>query len=222
MEAEVEMNEKYFFGIFAALAVLAFSATARTVAALEEGAMIEAKRMSAGKQITERKGVVTMKGNPVTFVGDEVKVGQRAPDFKVLAPDLAEAKLGDFKGAIKLIASVPSLDTPVCDLEIKRFNEEATRIAKDVAILFISMDLPFAQKRFCHTFDIQNVKTFSDHRDADFGIKYGVLIKEMRLLSRAIFIIDRDDVVRYVEYVKENGSQPNYDAALKALRDING
>lgn len=163
---------------------------------------------------------MTMKGNPVTLLGDEVKVGQKAPDFTALTPDLAEQRLDGFKGRIKLIASVPSLDTPVCDLEIKRFNEEAANISKDVAILFISMDLPFAQKRFCHTFDIQNVKTLSDHRDADFGLRYGALIKEMRLLARAIFIIDRDDIVRYVQYVKELSTPPDYEAALKALREI--
>ena len=168
----------------------------------------------------ERKDVATLKGNPITLVGEEVKVGQNAPDFKVLASDLSEINLSAFKGKIKLIASVPSLDTPICDLQIKRFNDEATKISKDVVILFISMDLPFAQKRFCQAYDIKKVKTFSDHRDSSFGLNYGVLIKELRLLSRAIFIIDKNDKVVYVEYVKELGSQPDYESALKALKLI--
>jgi len=168
----------------------------------------------------ERKGVVTLKGGPLTLLGDEVKVGQRAKDFKALDYNLAEKSLADFKGKIKLIASVPSLDTPVCDMEIKRFNDEASKLSKDLAIIFISMDLPFAQKRFCQEFDINKVKTLSDHRDADFGLKFGVLIKELRLLARAIFILDKDDNVKYVEYVKEVGNPPNYDAALKVLKEI--
>lgn len=167
----------------------------------------------------ERKNVVTLKGNPVTLVGDEVRVGQKASDFKVLAYDLTEKTLGDFKGKIKLIASVPSLDTPICDLQIKRFNDEASNISKDVVIIFISMDLPFAQKRFCDEFNINKIKTLSDHREADFGIKYGVLIKELRLLARAIFLIDKDDTIRYVEYVKELGTPPNYEAALNAIKN---
>lgn len=168
----------------------------------------------------ERKNVVTLKGNPVTLVGEEVRVGQKAGDFKVLAHDLTEKTLGDFKGKIKLIASVPSLDTPICDLQIKRFNDEASNISKDTVVIFISMDLPFAQKRFCQEFEINKIKTFSDHRDAEFGIKYGVLIKELRLLARAIFLIDKDDIVRYVEYVKEVGSPVNYEAALDAIKSI--
>lgn len=168
----------------------------------------------------ERKGVVTFKGGPLTLLGDEVKVGQKAKDFKVLDSNLAEKTLADFKGKIKLIASVPSLDTPVCDTEIKRFNDEASKLSKDLAIIFISMDLPFAQKRFCQEFDINKVKTLSDHRDADFGSMFGVLIKELRLLARAIFILDKDENVKYVEYVKELGNPPNYDAALKALKEI--
>ncbi|MBN1526588.1 MAG: thiol peroxidase [Candidatus Omnitrophica bacterium] len=166
----------------------------------------------------ERKGEVTLKGNPLTLVGNKVAVGDKAPAFKVLSQDMKEQTLEDFKGKVKLIASVPSLDTPVCDTEIKRFNDEASRVSKDVAIIFISMDLPFAQKRFCQEFDIDNVKIFSDHRDADFGMNYGVLIKELRLLARAIFIVDKADTVRYVQLVKEVGSPPDYDAALKALK----
>ena len=168
----------------------------------------------------ERPNVVTFKGSPLTLLGDEVRVGQKTKDFKALDSSLNEKSLSDFSGKIKLIASVPSLDTPVCDTEIKRFNDEASKLSKDLAIIFISMDLPFAQKRFCQEFDINKVKTLSDHRDASFGNAYGVLIKELRLLARAIFVIDKDDKVVYVEYVKELGMGPNYDAALSAVKKI--
>ncbi|MGB2629689.1 MAG: thiol peroxidase [Candidatus Omnitrophota bacterium] len=168
----------------------------------------------------ERKDAVTFKGNLITLLGNEAKTGQEAPDFKVLDVELNEKGLTDFKDKIKLIASVPSLDTPVCDLQIKRFNDEAAKISKDVAILFISMDLHFAQKRFCQEFNIKKVKTFSDHRDGDFGVKYGVLIKELRLLARAIFVVDKENKIRYVEYVKDITSQPDYETALNALKDI--
>lgn len=168
----------------------------------------------------ERKDAVTLKGNPITLVGDEVNPGQEAPDFKVLDADLKEISLGFFSNKIKIIASVPSLDTPVCDLQIKRFNDEAQGLSKDVVIIFVSMDLPFAQKRFCQTYDIKKVKTFSDYRDAIFGANYGVLIKELRLLTRAIFLIDKSDIVRYVEYVKEVGMPPNYQAVLTAIKAL--
>jgi thioredoxin-dependent peroxiredoxin len=168
----------------------------------------------------ERKGGTTFKGNPLTLIGGEVKAGQKAPDFKALTNELVAAGLGDFKGRVKLIASVPSLDTPVCDLEIKRFNKEATAMSAEVVVLFVSMDLPFAQKRFCDAHEIDRVKTLSDHRDADFGTAYGVLIKELRLLSRGIFIVDKTDLVRYVEYVKEMTDHPKYEDALKALKGI--
>lgn len=164
--------------------------------------------------------IVTVKGNPVTLEGKCIEPGQKAPSFTVLDADLKEVCSDVFKGKIKLIASVPSLDTPVCDLEIKRFNDEASKLSKDLVIIFISMDLPFAQKRFCQAYDIKKVKTFSDHRLADFGRNYGCLIKELRLLARAIFIIDKDDTVRYVEYVKELTSHPNYDAVLSALKSL--
>ncbi len=168
----------------------------------------------------ERRNVVTVKGDPVTLLGEAIKPGDKAPDFKVLDSDLKEIDLGSFKGKTKLIASVPSLDTPICDLQIKRFNDEASKTSNNVIIIFISMDLPFAQKRFCQAYDIKKVKTFSDHRDSDFGLKYGVLVKELRLLARAIFIIDGEDQVRYVEYVKELASPPDYDAALDALKKV--
>ncbi|MFH1848476.1 MAG: thiol peroxidase [Candidatus Omnitrophota bacterium] len=170
--------------------------------------------------MTERSGAVTLKGNPVTLSGEEMKAGQKMPEFTVMDKDLQPVSSEKFKDKIKVIASVPSLDTPVCDSEIKRFNDEAAAISKDAVIIFISMDLPFAQKRFCQENDIKKVKTFSDYRDADFGEKFGVLIKELRLLARAIFIVDKDRVVRYVEYVKEVGSPPDYDSALAALKKL--
>ncbi|MGB2600781.1 MAG: thiol peroxidase [Candidatus Omnitrophota bacterium] len=166
----------------------------------------------------ERSGIVTIEGNPLTLIGEELKVGQAAPDFTVLDADLKEVHLENFKGKTKLIASVPSLDTPICDLQIKRFNDEATKLSKDIVVIFVSMDLPFAQKRFCQAYDIKKVKTFSDYRDASFGNNYGVLIKELRLLSRAIFILDKEDKVKYAEYVKEVASHPDYDKALDALQ----
>lgn len=168
----------------------------------------------------ERENVVKVKGNPVTLLGEEVKLGQKAQDFKVLNTNLEEVLLSSFKNKIKLIASVPSLDTPVCDLEIKRFNDEASKLSKDLVIIFISMDLPFAQKRFCQANDIKIVKTLSDHRDADFGQKFGVLIKELRLLARAIFILDKNDIIKYIQVVPELTSPPDYETALGALKNI--
>ncbi len=154
------------------------------------------------------------------MLGKAAVAGQAAPDFKVLDSGLKEVTLADFREKIKVIASVPSLDTPVCDLQIKRFNDEAAALSKDVVVIFISMDLPFAQKRFCQAYDIRKVKTFSDHREAVFGTAYGVLIKELRLLARAVFILDRSDIIRYVEYVEDMGAQPDYDAVLKTLKTL--
>ena len=165
----------------------------------------------------ERKNATMLKGNPFTLIGPEIKVGQKAPDFTVLAGDLSSVTLASSKGKTRLIISVPSLDTPVCDTETRRFNEEAARMP-DVESLVISVDLPFAQGRFCQTAGIKNVKCLSDHRDVSFGKAYGTLIKELRLLSRAVFIIDANDTVQYVEYVKEVAQHPNYDAALAALK----
>ena len=167
--------------------------------------------------MSERSGVVTVMGNPVTLVGDEVKVGDRAPDFVVVNNDLEEVEFSSFKGKTYLIASVPSLDTPVCDMETRRFNEEAARLGDAVQVLVISMDLPFAQKRWCGTAGADNVITLSDHRHASFGNAYGVLIKELRLLARAIFVIDEQGIVRYTQLVNEVSEEPDYEAALKAL-----
>ena len=166
----------------------------------------------------ERKDAITFKGNPLTLIGPEIKVGSQAPDFQVLAGDLSTISLDNFKGKTKLISVVPSLDTPVCDQQTRRFNQEASKMPGDIAVLTISMDLPFAQGRFCTTAGIDKVKTLSDHRDASFGQAFGVLIKELRLLTRAIFILGPDNKVQYVEYVKEVTNHPNYEAVLGALK----
>ncbi len=165
----------------------------------------------------ERKGVVTFKGNPLTLIGAEVTIGQKAPDFQVLAQDLSAVTLVSSQGKTRLVSVVPSLDTPVCDAQTRRFNQEAAKLP-NVVILTISMDLPFAQKRWCGAAGVDKVQVLSDHRDASFGITYGVLIKELRLLSRSIFVIDGSGTVRYVEYVPEVTQHPNYDAALKAVQ----
>ncbi|AIE61030.1 thiol peroxidase [Bacillus methanolicus] len=160
---------------------------------------------------------ITFKGNPVTLLGNEVKVGDKAPDFKVLANDLSEVTLADTKGQVRLISVVPSLDTGVCDAQTRRFNEEASKL-DNVKVLTISVDLPFAQKRWCGANGIENVQTLSDHRDLSFGEAYGVAIKELRLLARAVFVIDSNDTVTYVEYVSEATNHPNYEAAIEAAK----
>jgi len=166
----------------------------------------------------ERKGAVTFKGNPMTLIGPELKVGDKAPDFQVTAGDLSTVTLQNFKGKTKLISVVPSLDTPVCDQQTRRFNEEAGKLPSDIEVLTVSMDLPFAQKRFCSTAGIQKVKTLSDYKSASFGQAYGTLIKELHLLTRSIFVIGPDDKVQYVEYVKEVTNHPNYDAVLNFFK----
>jgi thioredoxin-dependent peroxiredoxin len=168
----------------------------------------------------ERKGLVTIHGNPLTLVGNPVKEGDKAPDFTVLDNDLNPVNLSAYKGKVCVISSVPSLDTPVCDMETRRFNTEAGKLSDDVVILTVSMDLPFAQKRWCGAAGVTKVKTLSDHRDASFGTAYGVLIKELRLLARAVFVVDRQGTVRYVELVKEVATEPNYDAALQAVKKL--
>lgn len=163
---------------------------------------------------------VTFKGNPVTLLGNEVKVGDQAPDFKVLANDLSEVTLQDSKGQVRLISVVPSLDTGVCDAQTRRFNEEAANL-DNVKILTVSVDLPFAQKRWCGAAGIENVQTLSDHRELSFGEAYGVGIKELRLLARAVFVVDSNDKVTYVEYVSEATDHPNYEAAVEAAKQAN-
>jgi thioredoxin-dependent peroxiredoxin len=160
---------------------------------------------------------VTFKEKPVTLLGNEVKVGDQAPDFKVLANDMSEVSLADSKGSVRLIAAVPSVDTGVCDAEVRRFNEEASKL-DNVKVLTVSVDLPFAQKRWCAAAGIENVQTLSDHRDLSFGKAYGVAIEGLRLLARSVFVIDSSDKVTYVEYVDEVTSHPNYEAAIEAAK----
>lgn len=167
----------------------------------------------------ERKGRVTFKGNPLTLIGPELKKGDKAPNFQLLANDLSLVTLENFKGKTKLVSVVPSLDTPVCDQQTKRFNEEASKLPSDTVVLTVSADLPFAQSRWCGAAHADKIKTLSDHRDAGFGKAYGVLIKELRLLSRSIFVIGPDDRIQYVEYVKEITQHPNYEKALASLRE---
>ncbi len=170
----------------------------------------------------ERAGIITMKGKKLTLVGPDVKTGDKAPDFTVLDGALAEIRLGDFEGKTKIISVTPSLDTPVCDLQLRRFNREAASLPHDVAVLNVSMDLPFAITRFCSTADIDRAKALSDHREASFGTAYGVLIKELRLLARSIFIIDKNNVIRYKEIVPEQSNHPDYEKALQVLKDVAG
>jgi thiol peroxidase len=168
----------------------------------------------------ERKGVITMHGNPLTLVGQEVKVGQKAPDFTVVNTDLSPVTLSSFAGKVIVISTVPSLDTGVCDVMTRRFNEEAGKLGDDVVVLTISMDLPFAQKRWCGAAGATHVIPLSDYQTADFGLKYGLLIKELRLLTRAVLVIDRDGIVRYVQIVPEIATEPDYEAAIKVVKDL--
>lgn len=164
---------------------------------------------------------VTFGKNPITLVGNEVKVGDKAPDFTVLANDSSPVSLSNSQGKIRLISVVPSIDTGVCDAQTRRFNEAAAELGKDVVILTISVDLQFAQKRWCGANGIESVQTLSDHRDLSFGDAYGVHIKEKRLLTRAIFVVDKDGQVTYVEYVPEATNHPNYEAAIAAVKALN-
>ena len=172
--------------------------------------------------MTERSGAVTFQGDPLTLLGNEVRPGEKAPDFVGLDNSLAPVNLSSYSGKVLVLSSVPSLDTPVCDMETRRFNSEAASLGSDVVILTISMDLPFAQKRWCGAAGVTHVTTLSDHKDASFGMNYGVLIKELRLLARAVFVVDRGGMVRYVELVKEVTHEPDYDAALKAVAECLG
>jgi thiol peroxidase len=167
----------------------------------------------------ERQAAVTLKGNPMTLIGPELKIGDRAPEFVCVDNTLKPVRLADTAGRVRIFSVVPSLDTPVCDAQTRRFNEEAARMP-DVDIYTISVDLPFAQKRWCGAFGIDRVKMLSDHKDASFGSAYGTLIKELRIESRAIFVLDRDNVIRHVEYVPEVGAHPNYEPALAAARSL--
>ena len=165
----------------------------------------------------ERAGGTTLRGQPFTLVGPELKPGDSAPEFTALDSALKPVHLADTGGRARIFSVVPSLDTPVCDAQTKRLNEEAAKLP-DIDIYTVSMDLPFAQKRFCNSFALDNVKMLSDHRDGSFGEAYGTLIKELRILSRAIFVVGPDNKVKYVEYVPEVADFPNFEAALEAAK----
>ncbi|MFD0051066.1 thiol peroxidase [Actinomycetes bacterium NPDC127524] len=160
---------------------------------------------------------VTFINNPVTLIGNEVKAGDKAPDFTVLANDLSEVKLSDSNGSVRIISVVPSVDTGVCDAQTRRFNEEASKV-DGVKVLTISVDLPFAQKRWCAASGLENVQVLSDHRDLSFGEAYGVVMKELRLLARAVFVVDSNDTVTYAEYVSEGTNHPDYESAVAAAK----
>lgn len=168
----------------------------------------------------ERKGIITFQGNPLTLVGPELKTGEKAPDFRVVNNGLAPVTLADFKGKIKVLCAVPSLDTPVCDTETRRFNQEAAGLPDKVAVLTISMDLPFAQARWCGAAGVDRVTTLSDYQDRSFAAAYGVLIGELKLLARAIFVVDEADTIRYIQLVKEITDEPDYGAVLGAVKSL--
>ena len=168
----------------------------------------------------QERQVTKMGGNVITLVGPELQAGDIAPDFTVLNNDLLPKSLEDYQGKLKLISVVPSLDTGVCDTQTRKFNEAAADFSPDIEVLTISMDLPFAQKRWCGAAGIDRVETLSDHRFAAFGENYGVLIKELRLLNRSIFVIDRSDIIQYIEIVSENHNHPDYEAALEAVNGL--
>ena len=169
--------------------------------------------------MVERKGAVTLRGNPMTLVGPELKVGDKAPDFQLLGNDMKPVTLADTAGKVRILAAIPSLDTPVCDAETQRFNEEAAQLP-GVEILTVSMDLPFAQSRWCGAAGVKNVRTLSDYRDRSFGPAYGVLIQELQLEARAVFVLDKDNTIRHAEYVKEVAEHPNYGAILEAAKKL--
>lgn len=170
--------------------------------------------------MSERTGVVTFKGNPFTLIGPELKVGDKAPAFSVVDNGLAPVTLASYAGKVKIISAVPSLDTPTCDTETRRFNQEAASLPGDVVVLTVSLDLPFAQGRWCGAAGIDKVVTLSDYRDRNFGKAYGVLIKELLLLTRAIFVVDASDTIRYIQIVPEITSEPDYAAAIAAAKAL--
>jgi thiol peroxidase len=168
----------------------------------------------------ERKGIVTMKGNPITLIGNEVEVGSKAPDFEVTANDLSPVKFSSFAGKVCIVCSVPSLDTPVCNTMTRKFNEEAAKLGDDVKTLTISMDLPFAQARWCGAAGIKNVITLSDYKNADFGNAYGLLIKDLRLLARAVLVVDKKGIIRYASIMPDITNEPNYAEAIEAVKKL--
>jgi thiol peroxidase len=172
------------------------------------------------KMAQERTGVATFKSNPITLVGPELKAGDKAPDFTVNKDLMTQVSLSDYAGKVKLISVVPSLDTGVCDAQTRRFNEEAGKLGDNVTILTVSVDLPFAQSRWCGAAGIDKVVTLSDYKTKSFGEAYGVLIKELQLDMRSIFVLDANNTITYVEYLGEMTSHPNYEAAIEAVKAL--
>ena len=170
--------------------------------------------------MNERANAITLHGNPLTLVGNDIRMGEVAPDAELLDNSLNAVKLSHYRGKIVILSVVPSLDTPTCDLQTRRFNSEAAKLSGDVVILTVSMDLPFAQKRWCGAAGVDQVITLSDHRTAAFGQAFGLLIKELRLLARAVLVLDREGVTRYFQLVKEVGNEPDYAAALDAVKAL--
>ena len=170
--------------------------------------------------MNERAGIITVQGNPLTLLGNEVKIGDKAPDFEVTDNDMAPVTFASFRGKTCIIASVPSLETNTCDLETRRFNDEAGKLGPDVTILTISMDLPFTQKRWCGAAGVDKVQTLSDYKDASFGSAYGVLVKETKLLARTIFVVDREGTVRYIQIVPDISQEPDYNSVLDAVKKL--
>jgi len=193
----------------AALALLAFVACGRP-------GKVESKEAA----VNERAGLVTMGGKPVVLLGAALATGDVAPDFTAVGNDMQSVKLSQFKGKVVVVSAVPSLDTPTCNIETRRFNAEAAGLGPDVQIVTVSMDLPFAQKRWCGQAGVERVLTVSDYRTAEFGQAYGVLIKDLRLLARAVFVVDRQGVIRYIQLVNEVGSEPDYAPILEAVRKL--
>jgi len=173
--------------------------------------------MTKEASVQERSGAVTLRGNKMTLMGPELKPGQKAPDFEAVTDSLQPVNLEKTGHSVRIFSVIPSLDTPVCDAQTKRFNEEVTKL-QGVDIFSISMDLPFAQKRWCGAYGVDRIKMLSDHKSGSFGEQYGTLIKELRIESRALFVVDGDNTLRYVEYVPEVADHPNYDAALAAAK----
>jgi thiol peroxidase len=166
----------------------------------------------------ERTGIVTFKGGPMTLVGNEVRAGEKAPDFKVVNTAMADVTLASSAGKTRVICSVPSLDTPVCSMEAKKFNEMAAALGDGVVVYTVCMDLPFAAKRFCAAESANTIVPLSDFKYRSFGENYGVVIKELGLLARAVFVVGPDDKVKYIEIVKEVAQEPDYDKALAAAK----
>ena len=168
----------------------------------------------------ERDDIVTFKGKPLTLLGTRPSTGSTAVDFTVTCNDLSKTSLSDFKGKVCIISAVPSLDTSVCDIQTRKFNEQAVALGEDVAVLTISMDLPFAQARWCGAAGLDKAITLSDHRDASFATKYGLLIKELRLITRAVIVIDKEGIVKYQQIVPEMTDEPDYQAAVDAAKQL--